>query len=73
MIVFGNKREKQQRLERITELTDANEGVTRAELARRLGVHRSTIGRDLVHLEERGILLAEDDTGRLRYFGRRRE
>lgn len=71
--MFGDKRQKQKRLERIAELTTGEEGITRAQLARRLGVHRSTIGRDLLHLEERGILLAEDDAGRLRFFGRRRK
>ncbi len=71
--MFGNKRQKQKRLERIAELTAREEGITRAQLARCLDVHRSTIGRDLVHLEERGILLAEDGAGRLRFFGRRRQ
>ena len=69
--MFGSKRQKDRRLAQIATLTAGETGVTRAELARRLGVHRSTIGRDLVHLEERGVLLAEDDAGRLRNFGRR--
>ena len=70
--MFGSKRKKEKRLERSGELTAGWPGITRAELGRRLGVHGSTIGRDLVQLEERGVLLAEDDAGGLRFFGRRR-
>ena len=40
-------------------------------LARQLGLDRSTVMRDLPALEERGVLLAEDDRGRLSLFGRR--
>ena len=37
--------------------------------ARLLGLDRSTVMRDLPALEERGVLLAEDDRGRLSLFG----
>jgi len=40
-------------------------------IARLLGLHRSAVTRALPALEEAGILLVEDDKGRLTYFGRR--
>ena len=44
------------------------EGLKQSEIARRLGLHRSTVMRDLPALEEVGILLAEDNRGRLTFF-----
>lgn len=41
------------------------EGLTQAELARRCGVHRSTILRNLQDLAEAGVPLWEDDNGRI--------
>jgi DNA-binding IclR family transcriptional regulator len=49
----------------ITDYPDQRPGF----LARRLGLDRSTVMRDLPALEERGVLLAEDDRGRLSLFG----
>lgn len=69
--MFGNKRRKRERLERMAQLVEREKGITQAELARRLDVHRSTVGKDLVTLEERGVLLAEDERGRLSLFQRR--
>jgi len=40
-------------------------------LARLLGLDRSTVMRDLPALEEHGVLLVEDDQGRLSIFDRR--
>jgi DNA-binding IclR family transcriptional regulator len=48
------------------------DGVRPAQLARALGVHRSTVQRDLPALEERGTLLMEDGRGLLSLFQRRR-
>ena len=48
------------------------EGLKQSEIARRLGLHRSTVMRDLPALEEAGTLLAEDDSGRLTFFRRRK-
>jgi len=45
--------------------------ITQAELARQMNVPRSTVKRDLPTLEQAGILLAEDERGRLALFGRR--
>ncbi len=67
--MFGSKQSKQQRLERYAELL-AKEPLTAAELAYRLGVPRSTVIRDLPLLEERGLLLTEDQEGRLHLFQR---
>ena len=47
-------------------------GIRASELARLMGVHRSTVQRDLPALEERGTLLMEDERGFLSLFQRRR-
>lgn len=71
--MFGKKTEKRERLARLAELVaESPAGVTQADLARRLNVPRSTIMKDLPHLEADGILLAEDGYGRLTFFGRRK-
>ena len=62
--MFGSKQGKQERLEREIVLL-AEEWLSQAELARRVGVNRSTIMSDLVTLEEQGIFLQEKD-GKLR-------
>lgn len=67
--MFGSKQGKQERLARYEELLDA-EALTPAQLAARLGVPRSTVLRDLPELEEQGIKLAEEDSGKLRLFRR---
>ncbi len=46
-------------------------GITPAQLARELGVVRSTVTRRLPSLEEAGYLYAEDERGGLWPFGRR--
>jgi len=66
--VFGNKNRKRTRLWLIGKLLrqSAQDGITQAELARRVGVSRSTINKDLSIIQERtGILPAEDEDGRL--------
>ncbi len=45
-------------------------GITAAELARELGVARSTVSRRLPSLEEAGYLYSEDRRGGLWPFGR---
>ncbi len=71
--MFGNKRKKAQRLETIGQLLGSNDGLTQAQLARKLGVSRGTINKDLAILQERtGILVSEDDRGILRLFRRGR-
>jgi DNA-binding IclR family transcriptional regulator len=63
----------ERRLERYGEVVPEYPGGVRAsQLARVLGVHRSTVQRDLPALEERGTLLMEDERGLLSLFRRRR-
>ena len=67
------RRPNQARLSRYEELVpEYPEGIRPSQLARRLGVPRSTVQRDLPALEERGTLLMEDDRGLLSLFRRRR-
>lgn len=68
--MFGNKSERRKRLQMIATLVaQCSGGITQAELARRLGVARATICKDLVALEDVGLLLAEDEDGRLLWPG----
>lgn len=70
--MFGNKQGKQERLHQIADVLQQRPAITQADLARELGMNRATLHKDLVDLEKAGILLAEDDTGRLSFFGWRR-
>jgi predicted DNA-binding transcriptional regulator YafY len=64
--MFGNKDEKQNRLERMVEIiAKSPAGITQAALARLLGVGRSTVNKDMATLEKRGVRLSEDRRGRL--------
>ena len=69
--MFGNKKCKQQRLERMANVISSHpNGISQSELARKLGVPRCTVKRDLPTLEKHGILLAEDGRGWLSLFRR---
>ena len=70
--MFGNKADKRDRLQHMTQIIQASAGMTQAELARQLQVTRATVHKDLVALETRGVLLAEEDSGQLTFFGFRR-
>ncbi len=71
--MFGNKADKRDRLQHMTQIIQASAGMTQAELARQLQVTRATVHKDLVALENRGVLLAEEeDSGQLTFFGFRR-
>ncbi len=64
--MFGNKNEKRNRLDRMVDIiAKSPAGITQAALARLLGVGRSTVNKDLVALEKRGVRLSEDRRGRL--------
>ena len=65
-------RKKQREFARMDRIIRANPGISQAELARLLGVSRSTIARRLPGLEEAGYLYSEDRRGGLWPFGRRR-
>jgi DNA-binding IclR family transcriptional regulator len=60
------------RVEMIAQAVQGNPGKRAGYIAQKLGVPRSSVTRALPALEEAGILLAEDDRGRLFYVGRRR-
>jgi len=67
--MFGSKKGKQERLDRVVELLQGHPaGLSQSEMARQLRVPRSTVHRDLVALEKRGVLLAEDPRGRISLF-----
>ncbi|MCA9943103.1 MAG: helix-turn-helix transcriptional regulator [Ardenticatenaceae bacterium] len=67
--MFGNKNKKQDRLFSIGRLVHrAEEGISQAELARQLGVSRSTLTKDMGIVErETGVRFWEDDNGRLHW------
>ena len=65
---FWNR--KREVLDETVRIIEENPGIRPAELARRLGVSRSTVLRRLPTLEEAGHLLYEDEKGGLyRYRG----
>ncbi len=67
------RRPNPERLEQYEELIPEYPGKLRpAQLARLLGVPRSTVLRDLPALEEQGTLLMEDERGLLSLFRKRR-
>ncbi len=69
--MFGNKQAKRERLEQMADVIEQHsEGISQSALARQLGIPRSTVKRDLPTLEQAGILLAEDERGRLLMFRR---
>lgn len=74
--MFGSKTDKRRRLQEARRIIEAHGEITPAELARQLGVPRSTVSRDLAVADQHGVLLCEDQQGRLslteRWFGRRR-
>lgn len=67
--MFGNKQDKNDRLHQLVSIVRAcrPDSITQAELARRLGVQRSIVLKDLGVLQTQGLFLAEDDAGNLSY------
>ena len=63
--MFGNKREKQERLDQYAAML-GEQALSQAEMAKRLGVPRSTVMRDLTDLDDQGIQLEEDAQGHVR-------
>jgi len=63
---------KQAKREAMDRLIRQNPGIRPAELARRLGVSRSTVMRRLPSLEEAGYLYSEDERGGLHHYKRRK-
>jgi DNA-binding IclR family transcriptional regulator len=58
-------KKKQEEFETMDQIIQENPGIAPAQLARQLGVERSTITRRLPSLEEAGYLYYEDEEGRL--------
>ncbi len=56
---------KRDEYETMAALIEAQPGIRASELAARLGVEKSTVLRRMPSLEDAGILLAEDEQGRL--------
>lgn len=59
------RKANERRLREITSLLRTQPGHKAGEYARLLGIHREDFRRVLVQLNDRGILLAEDDKGHL--------
>lgn len=67
--MFGSKKGKRERLEQLVGLLQEHPaGLPQSEIAKQLCVQRSTVHRDLMALEKRGVLLAEDPRGRISLF-----
>ena len=62
----------QTKLDRLKDAIQTNPGHRAGHYARHIGYDNKSVTRALPQLEERGDLLAEDDNGRLSWFGRRR-
>jgi DNA-binding IclR family transcriptional regulator len=58
-----------ERVEAIFQSVEEYPGERAADVARRLGLNRSEVTRYLPVLEDRGLLVSEDDHGRLWPFG----
>ena len=63
-------RKKLSEFEEMDRIIRQKPGIRPAELARRLGVHRSTVLRRLPSMEEAGYLYSEDERGGLYPFKR---
>ena len=65
---MANKTATARRLMQMVSLLQRNPRLTQGEMARQLRLDRSTVLRSLPMLEERGILLVEDDAGQLSIY-----
>ena len=65
------RRTDQKRLEAIWRTVEENPGIRAGRVARNLDLHRTTVMRALPAMEEEGLLLSEDDQGRLWSWRRR--
>lgn len=64
---------KRSEYEAMAALIEAQPGIRASELAAKLGVEKSTVLRRMPSLEDAGILLAEDEHGRLFMYQRKTE
>jgi DNA-binding IclR family transcriptional regulator len=65
-------RRKQTEFDEMDHAIQEQPGIMPAELARKMGVSRSTVSRRLPSMEEAGYLYSEDDRGGLWPFRRKR-
>lgn len=65
---MGNK-SNEERLDLVRNAIISNAGSRPGRIARLLGLDNKAVQRALIQLEGRGDLLAEDDRGRLYWFG----
>jgi DeoR/GlpR family transcriptional regulator of sugar metabolism len=66
--MFGSKQSKNQRLAQAMHVIQQKGQVKRGRLARLLGKSRGLIERDLADLADRGVMLCEDDHGRISLY-----
>ena len=66
------RKANQQNLDQLRDTIIDNPEQKAGWFARNLGRDNKSVNRDLPKLEERGDLLAEDDNGRISWFGRRK-
>lgn len=59
--MYGDKETPRLRRLAIVQMVRRNPGIKQAEIARRLGVHRSMVNKDLPKLEKAGVKLYQDD------------
>ena len=59
------------RLKEVSKLFHLKPGRKAGEYARILGIHREDLSRVLVQLNDRGVLLSEDEKGRLWPFDKK--
>jgi DNA-binding IclR family transcriptional regulator len=69
MAYWNRKRTEREEMD---QLIQRNPGIRPADLARRLGVSRSTVTRRLPGMEEAGYLYSEDERGGLHHYKRRK-
>jgi predicted ArsR family transcriptional regulator len=65
------RRVDKKRLDEIRDAIMENPDQKAGTVAQQLGLDNKTVTRALAQLEDRGDLLAEDEKGRLSWFGRR--
>lgn len=66
------RKPQEDRLEQIYHQIEKRTGSHPGIIARILGLHRSQVIRSLPVMEEQGLLLSEDDNGKLYPFSRRK-
>ena len=64
------RKANESRLQEAATLLQTQPGCKAGEYARRLGIHREDFRRVLVQLNDRGVLLSEDDNGHLWPFSK---